>query len=817
MKKIIFSILSVIIWFFWFTFADLEFTNYQILWQIQNDGTINIQENIDVHFFDQMHGIERKIPLNYIVQDTEFGIFLDNINVPDYNYKIIDEYNETNIRIWDADVYVDWDKSYEIDYDIYWLVRNFSGMWYSELYWNVIWYNRNNDINNVQIELTLPKSYTWLTKDDFLITAWYSDKTSIDDFPWEVKRDENKIYITYNKRLDSYNWITLAIKFPNNYFEFDHSKQKSLLVWYTHDFNIRNYKLFWTIEKDWNIKFQNDIELEILNSNCTIRAELPYRYVADWDDYLIQLQDLEINWVKKWIEKYDTTNLATYFIVPWDFVNNTTISGNYSIYGLIRPFSWNYKDRVYRLYIPLPILNLSQDIENLELILDIPWGCKNLYKYKENISVNAYWKKVWLDEYNEKYWTIWCDDNKLIMTLSWWFEDGNKFWIYINFAKWTFDLNEELLQALASTIDWEWYYTDKTNRQSILFAIWILLFWWWFKALMNKRYKNQSMMNNKYPIYFDAPKWVDSPEAWVLVDNRIDPKDLTALIYERAINHYIKIFVEKDDIKKYYIKKLKELPWNSKEYQLNLFNSLFKDWDEFHFSRTSSFRKPLSKANTDLKKYINKQNWFKGEFTSGMWQGFTCATWCLVFWVAFLWIIPYLAVVSILNKHLIPVSNRVLIAWVISFILIVTSYRNYKKETNTEKWQELRNHCLGFKDFLMKVDKEKLEFLLKADPLYLEKSLPYAIVFWVESEFIKNITPEMIEEWDWFEWDFDYFDDTIRYINSYNTRNLAPVSSWSSSSHSTSYSSSWWFSSGSSFGWWFHSWWGGGGGWWGWW
>ena len=51
----------------------------------------------------------------------------------------------------------------------------------------------------------------------------------------------------------------------------------------------------------------------------------------------------------------------------------------------------------------------------------------------------------------------------------------------------------------------------------------------------------------------------------------------------------------------------------------------------------------------------------------------------------------------------------------------------------------------------MKVDKEKLEFLLKADPLYLEKSLPYAIVFGVESQFIKNITPKMIEEWDWFE------------------------------------------------------------------
>jgi hypothetical protein len=29
----------------------------------------------------------------------------------------------------------------------------------------------------------------------------------------------------------------------------------------------------------------------------------------------------------------------------------------------------------------------------------------------------------------------------------------------------------------------------------------------------------------------------------------------------------------------------------------------------------------------------------------------------------------------------------------------------------------------------------------------MEKVLPYAIVFGVHSQFIKNITPEMIEEW----------------------------------------------------------------------
>ncbi|MBO4516870.1 hypothetical protein J5751_05625 [bacterium] len=46
-----------------------------------------------------MHGIERKFDYSYTVQDIEFATVVDNISVPDYNYKIIDDYYQKNIRI----------------------------------------------------------------------------------------------------------------------------------------------------------------------------------------------------------------------------------------------------------------------------------------------------------------------------------------------------------------------------------------------------------------------------------------------------------------------------------------------------------------------------------------------------------------------------------------------------------------------------------------------------------------------------------------------------------------------------------------------
>jgi hypothetical protein len=40
----------------------------------------------------------------------------------------------------------------------------------------------------------------------------------------------SKITITYNKVLDFREGITLSIKFPNDYFQFDHQKQQAVLV-----------------------------------------------------------------------------------------------------------------------------------------------------------------------------------------------------------------------------------------------------------------------------------------------------------------------------------------------------------------------------------------------------------------------------------------------------------------------------------------------------------------------------------------------------------------------------------------------------------
>ena len=255
MKRIwLFIVWLCALFYIWnFTQAkDYEYTNLDITANILNDGTINVNENFTANFFVSKHWIIRDIPLNYSVEWKDFHIEVSNINVQWKNFTTSKNNWNIEIKIWDANRTVIWEQNYPISYSTYGLIRNFSWMWYAELYWNLVGYDFDTNINRIKAELILPKTYTWFTKDDFLITTDWTAKT-IDRFAWTVDRSQwDRIIITYDKWLSAYHWITLAIKFPNNYFEFDHEKQAGLVGHSTY-FNVKKVKvllffwIFWLI------------------------------------------------------------------------------------------------------------------------------------------------------------------------------------------------------------------------------------------------------------------------------------------------------------------------------------------------------------------------------------------------------------------------------------------------------------------------------------------------------------------------------------------------------------------------------------------
>ena len=257
MKKLWIFIIGLCTLLFIWNFSqakDYEYTNLSIISEITSDWTMNITENYTANFFVNKHWIIRSIPLNYSTEWIDFHIDVSNINVNWKKFSTSKENWTIEIKIGDADRTVIWEQNYPISYTTYGLIRNFSWKGYAELYWNLVWYDFDTNINNVRVEIFLPKTYTWFTSDDFLIAiGWTTYK--VGEFPWQIDWSKwNRITISYDKWLPAFKWITLAIRFPTNYFTFDHDRQAKLL-WKTKGSWLQSLwnSLSWIIEFFWII------------------------------------------------------------------------------------------------------------------------------------------------------------------------------------------------------------------------------------------------------------------------------------------------------------------------------------------------------------------------------------------------------------------------------------------------------------------------------------------------------------------------------------------------------------------------------------
>ena len=596
MKKIWLFILWLCALFFAWNFTnakDYEYTNLDITANILIDGTIDVKENFTANFFVNKHWIIRDIPLNYSVWWKDFHIDVSNINVQWKNFTTNKNNGNIEIKIWDADRTVIWRQNYPISYSTYGLIRNFSWIWYAELYWNLVGNQFDTNINNVRAELILPKTYTWFTKDDFLITTDGRSKT-IDGFEWSVNWNRwDKIIITYDKWLSAYQGITLAIKFHNNYFEFDHGRQAGL--------------------------------------------------------------------------SGDSMNLDT------DYVKILII---------------------------------------LWLIISIPFSAFITSIVKIIKSIIRNWKS-----------------------------------------------------------------SSKIN-------------------------KKREEYEKKYPVIvqYDAPKWLNSAEVWLLLNRYAKTEDLLTLIYKWASKKYIQIdSVGSVIIPEFSLTKLKDLPWHCPEYEKNLFSdiftvtkSVFKSWEELN-----SLYYKLEYATLDLEDFWLKMWWFSKDKSNS-----SIKIWCKDVLIFMIWL-PML---------LIPLFRFV---FILLIVLIVPSFifTWAWKLQETEKWAKLISRILWYKEFIRACDENKLRLFLKDDPTFFDKTLPYAVVFGLETELFNKITPIMQEmnikssRYSWDIWEISSITSTISLAWTYHS---------TKSSHSSYNSDSWW-DSGSSFdsGWssfssgWGWGWWGG--------
>ena len=329
---------------------------------------------------------------------------------------------------------------------------------------------------------------------------------------------------------------------------------------------------------------------------------------------------------------------------------------------------------------------------------------------------------------------------------------------------------------------------DQTGSENVKasFKDQVLSYWHWaallgFFAYLRNAYKKYTSPNDKrsVAVQYEAPKGMSVLQSGLILDKFADNEDFAAAVMELGYLGYLEITQEnkKDDPTLTRTNKQDEGLSKNQKYLLD--KILFKGSDTFvmHSPATATQAKQLNAGfehinnnlyawsvedgyMVDNPKEIRKNFMWKSillllpililAFLTVAYKNGTDAVFMLIFPIAFgsaglsimlrqgfsnktfglIFATAGMIPLFVLNQEGVSLSSIVFgplgVVLVIAFGLAYT----YKKLGNfTQKGAHAQTHLLGLKEFIKRVKQDEIKRRLESDPLYLEKMLPYAVLF----------------------------------------------------------------------------------------
>ena len=301
----------------------------------------------------------------------------------------------------------------------------------------------------------------------------------------------------------------------------------------------------------------------------------------------------------------------------------------------------------------------------------------------------------------------------------------------------------------------------------VCLVLWIAIYYTFEFIQKKKLTKPASLWKvyaEKYPIIvqYASPKWINPAEAWLLYNCSVEPTDLTSLIYQWKFEKLIDITIfkwknsERDYIK---LTKLEDMPLTRPVFECEIFDSIFSMWNckiiewafqlryalmledlEYHWIQKWWFTTWRNKQVNREIENIGFQFW-KNELENQI-------SWKL----AIIWLCLCISVFSSVIDALWSNNDFLSFAEVLWFVAIVFviiiwmalffwNMDGRWKLKYTEKWAELASQVIWYGQFIKNCDENKIKMLLEEDPLFVDRTLPYATAFGMETEFLKKISP----------------------------------------------------------------------------
>ena len=263
---------------------------------------------------------------------------------------------------------------------------------------------------------------------------------------------------------------------------------------------------------------------------------------------------------------------------------------------------------------------------------------------------------------------------------------------------------------------------------------------------------------------YDIPNQVPPVIVWFLYDMEIWKEDIVCFIYKWIWMWIISISYTKWWIiitKKWDIQK-KDTP----SYEYKFRDLLFKDWDTTQFPNDWVCNK-LNIIKRWIEEYCIEKGWiyYKSIYSIFIDKGkLSKKSKFIPFW-RILWIFLSIAMIILcifiasklqhmdINKTRVTICATCIgLAIPISEIFIFYFLISMKETSNkhtiklTKQWEELVRKIHWYKKFLEACEEKQLKEFMKQDPLYIDKTLPYAVALGLENIISSKIPQKILDD-----------------------------------------------------------------------
>ncbi len=243
-------------------------------------------------------------------------------------------------------------------------------------------------------------------------------------------------------------------------------------------------------------------------------------------------------------------------------------------------------------------------------------------------------------------------------------------------------------------------------------------------------------------VRYEPPEGIGPAEAGVIIDERVDVRDISALLLDLARKGYLRIletFSEKFlffEKREYLIEKLKNPDSSLKSYEVQMFWAIFARGDEVKLSelrKDTGFVSRMNGVRRSLYKYLVKEGYFpaRPDNVRGIYRGIGVGI--MVVSIAGF---PFFQLLTDGG----PFGFFKLLPFLLSgFLFMVFAPFMPRK---TRKGARAHAEIAGFREFLKRVEEDRIRRMAEENPEVFYDYLPYALALGLEdrwAELFENI------------------------------------------------------------------------------